>query len=300
MSLIAILISLFLERSFRHLRDYRQFDWFDKYTDKIKKWADARAWQGPVVVLLIIAAPILAVILINSLLNGLMLGLLSLLFSTVVLFLCLGPQDIEKQTKTFLTAWDSEEEEDAKVAAKEILGETPPQALSELQKQLVERVLIVGSEQMLFPIIWFTVFALLGSGPLGVVFYRISCHLHDRFGQQSDAFAKAVNRLHAILGWVPAHLVALLFAMAGSFVDVIHRWREARQEWQDDWQKAASSAVIASGLGALQMPVAVTEDEVSSEDVPQHLRAVLGLMLRSIVILLVIIAVVTLAKQAFQ
>jgi len=295
MSLIAILISLFLERSFRHLRDYRQFDWFDKYTDKIKKWTDARTWQGPVVVLLIIAGPILAVIIINNLLEGFMLGLLSLLFSTAVLFLCLGPQDIEKQTESFLTAWDSEEEADAKVAAKEILGETPPEALSELQKSLVERVIIVGNEQILSPIIWFTVFALLGSGPLGVVLYRVSCHLHERFGQQSDAFAKAVNRLHAILGWVPAHLVALLFAMAGSFVDVIHHWREARQTWQDDWQKTASSAVIAAGLGALQMPATVTEDEVSNDDIPQHLRAVLSLVLRSIVILVVIIAVVTLA-----
>jgi len=294
MSLIAILISLVIERSFSHLRDYRQFDWFDKYTDKIKKWSDERSWQGPVVVLLIILGPTLAVIVINNLLDGAILGLLSLIFTTAVLFLCLGPQDIEKQTETFLTAWDNEDEEGAKVAAKEILGETPPEALSELQQSLVERILVIGSEQILSPIIWFTIFALLGSGPLGVVLYRISCHLQSRFGSQSDAFSKAVNRLYAILGWVPSHVVALLFAMAGSFVDVIQLWRERRSEWQDDWQKAASAAVIAGGLGALQMPATATEDDVSSEDIPQHVRAVMGLVLRSIVILVVIIAVITL------
>jgi len=294
MSLIAILISLILERSFSHLRDYRQFDWFDKYTDKVKKWSDERSWQGPVVVLLVILGPLLAVIIVNNLLDDALLGLLSLIFSTVVLFLCLAPQDIEKQLDTFLTAWDNEDEDEAKQAAKEILGETPPEALSELQQQLVQRILIIGSEQILSPIIWFTVFALLGSGPLGVVLYRMSCHLQQRFGEQSDHFANAVNRLYAILGWVPAHLVAMLFAMAGSFVDAIQLWRERRSEWQDDWQKAASLAVVTGGLGALQMPAVATEEDVSSEDVPQHVRAVMGLVLRSIVILVVIIAMITL------
>ena len=295
MSLIAILISLVIERSFSHLRDYRQFDWFDKYTDKIRKWSDDRHWQGPVVVLLIILGPVVAVIIINNLLDGVLLGLLSLVYTTAVLFLCLGPDDVEDQIEKFLTAWDNEDEEDAKTAAKEILGETPPAALGELQQQLVERILIIGSEQILSPIIWFTIFALLGSGPLGVVLYRVSSHLHTRFGQKSDAFAQAVNRLHAILGWLPAHIVALLFAMAGSFVDVIQHWREQRSVWMNDWQKAVNSVVIAGGMGALQMPLSAVEEDINSEDIPQHVHAALGLVLRSIVILVVIIAIITLS-----
>ena len=294
MSLIAILISLVLERSFTPLREYRQFGWFDRYTDKVKKWCDDRGWQGPTVVLLVIAGPILAVILVNTILDGVLLGLLSLLFTTAVLFFCLGPQDTEQQVEGFLTAWDSEDEDEAKAAAKELLGETPPEALSELQQQLVERILIVGSERILSPLIWFTVFAMLGSGPLGVVIYRLGCHLQQRLGQQTDAFATSINRLYAILGWVPAHLVALLFAMAGSFVDMIHFWRERSSSWRDDWQQAASLAVITGGLGALQMSTPVSEEEISSEDVPQHVRAAMGLVLRSIVILVVLIAVITL------
>lgn len=294
MSLIAILVSLGLERAVSQLRDYRQFSWFDQYTDKIKKWTDERNWQGPVVVLLIMAVPVLTVVVINNLLQSTILGILSLAFSTTVLFFCLGPQDIEQQLERFLNNWDNEDEEEAKNAAKEILNETPPQALSELQQSLVERVLVVASEQILSPIIWFTVFALLGSGPLGVVIYRIACQLQNRFGHQSDAFAKAVNRLHSIVSWVPAHIVALLFAMAGSFVDALHRWRECRKEWQDDWQKTTSLIVVTIGLGALQIPIALTDDDVSSDDIPQHVRAVMGLVLRSILVLVVIIAIITL------
>jgi len=290
MSLIAILISLILERSFQSFQDYRQFTWFDTLTDRIKKWCDKRSWQGPTVILLILAVPLLAVILINSLLDGVMLGLLSLLFSTAVLFLCLGPQDLDKQVQDFLTAWDDEDEETARAAAKELLGETPPESLSELQQQLMERILITANERILSPIIWFTVFAMLGSGPLGAVLYRLSCHLQQRVAGQTDAFAVAVNRLYAILGWVPAHLVALLFAMAGSFVDAIQLWRERSATWRDDWQQAASHAVITGGFGALQ----ITADDVSGDEVPQHVRAALGLILRSIVILVVLIAVITL------
>ena len=293
MSLIAILISLFLERSFGHLREYRQFDWFDAYTDKIRTWADTRHWHGPVVVLLIMLGPILAVVLLNNLLDEALLGLLSLLYSTAVLFVCLGPNDIEQQIDKFLVAWDNEDEEEARAAAKELLDEAPPEALGELQQQLVERILIIGSAQILSPIIWFTVFALLGSGPLGVVLYWMSRHLHDRFGKKSDPFAKAVNRLYAIVGWVPAHIVVLLFAMAGSFVDALHLWRERRSIWVEDWQQAVSQAVITGGLGALQMSVTASDD-VSSEDIPQHVRAVMGLLLRSIVILVVMVALITL------
>ena len=294
MSLIAILISLILERSFRSFQEYRQFTWFDTLTDRIKKWCDERQWQGPTVISLILVGPLLAVVLINSLLDGVMLGLLSLLFSTAVLFLCLGPQDLDKQVETFLTAWDDEDEETARAAAKELLGETPPESLGELQQQLIERILVAASERVLSPIIWFTVFAMLGSGPLGAVLYRLSCHLHERVEGQTDAFAMAVNRLYAILGWFPAHLVALLFAMAGSFVDTIQLWRERSSTWRDDWQQAASMAVITGGFGALQIPLNMADEKLVREEIPQHVRAALGLILRSIVILVVLIAVITL------
>lgn len=294
MSLIAILISLVLERSFQSFQEYRQFTWFDTLTGRVRKWCGERQWQGPTVVLLILVGPLLAVVLINSLLDGVALGLFSLIFSTVVLFLCLGPQDLNKQVEAFLTAWDSGDEESAREVAKELLGETPPESLSGLQQQLMERILVAASERILSPIIWFTIFAMLGSGPLGVVLYRLSCHLHERVAGQADAFATAVNRLYAILGWVPAHLVALFFAMAGSFVDVIQLWRESSATWREDWQQAASMAVVTSGFGALQMSANVSEGKVNSEEVSQHVRAALGLILRSIVILVVLIAVITL------
>jgi len=294
MSLIAILISLILERSFQSFQEFRQFAWLDTLIERVKKWCDGRAWGGPATVLLILSGPVAAIIFVNSLLDGVMLGLLSLLFNSIVLFLCLGPQDLDKQVQDFLTAWDNEDEETARAAASELLGETPPESLIELQQQLMERILLAAGERLLSPIIWFTTFAMLGSGPLGVVIYRLSCHLHQRVAGQTDAFSDAVNRLYAILGWVPAHIIALLFAMAGSFVDAIHLWRERSAVWRDDWQQTATMAIVTAGLGALQIPDSVDEAKHLHDEIPQHIRAALGLILRSIVILVVLIAVITL------
>jgi len=293
MSLLAILISLILERSMSSLRDYRQFGWFDSYTDKVLAWSSDRGWRGPGAVSLIMAGPVLAVILLNALFDDVLLGLLSLVFSTVVLFLCLGPRDLEQQIERFLAAWEQEDEDEARAAAEDILGETPPEALSELQQSMLERVLLAATQSMLAPIFCFTLFAMLGAGPLGAVLYRLGCHLQQRFTDKSDEFATAVNRFYAIMGWLPAHAVALLFAMAGSFVDTIHQWRERSPAWRDDWQQAVEGAVLAGGMGALQAQPAV-ESEVSHDDIPSQLRAVMGLVLRSIVILVVVIAIITL------
>jgi len=293
MSLLAILISLILERSMNSLRDYRQFGWFDNYTDKLLAWSMARGWRGPGAVVLIMAGPVLAVIVLNAMFDDVLLGLLSLAFSTVVLFLCLGPQDLEQQVERFLAAWEQEDEDEARAAAEDILGEKPPEALSELHQQLLERVLLASTERLLAPIFCFTLFAMLGAGPLGVVLYRLGAHLQQRFTAQSDEFGNAVRRFYAIMGWLPAHAAALLFAMAGSFVDTIHQWRERSPAWRDDWQQAVEGAVLAGGLGALQVQP-VDESEISHDEIPSQLRAAMGMLLRSMVILVVVIAIITL------
>jgi len=293
MSLIAILISLILERSMSSLREFRKFGWFDEYTDKVLAWSRDRGWQGPGIVLVILAGPLLAVVIINALFDDALLGLLALAFNTLVLFLCLGPKDLEQQVEQFFAAWELEDDEKAREAAEDILGEKPPEALSELQSTMTEKLLLESTERLLAPIFCFTLFAMLGAGPFGVVLYRLSCLLQHRFAGQSDEFAGAVQRLYAIIGWLPAHAIALLFAMAGSFVDAIQQWRERSPAWRDDWQKAVDGAVLAGGLGALQVQPD-TEQDMSPDDIPSQLRSVMGLVLRSVVILVVVIAMITL------
>ncbi|WP_126456311.1 regulatory signaling modulator protein AmpE [Sulfuriflexus mobilis] len=294
MTLLAILISLILEHSVEGLRAYRRFDWFERYTDKLMAWLADYRLGGPLQVLLVMLVPVLAVILINMILHDVLLGLLSLAFSILVLFICLGPKDLDGQIDSFLEAWKQGDEAAARQAAEDLLESTPPEALPDLQQALLEKILLAGHDRLLAPIFWFTVFSVLGAGPLGVVMYRLAYQLHHRFADTDSAFAEAAKRLHDILAWLPAHMTALAFAMAGSFVDAFHAWRERRPAWRDDWQASVEATVLAGGLGALQMHEGVGDTEVSTDDVQEAVSSAKGIVLRALVVSVVLIALMTL------
>jgi len=239
------------------------------------------------------AVPVVAVVLINILLYDVLFGLLSLVFSIFVLFICLGPKDLDGQIDTFLEAWKDENEAAAREVAEELLESPPPESLNALQQGMVEKILLAANDRLLAPIFWFTVFSVMGSGPLGVVLYRLGYHLNKRFAENDSPFSEAAKRLHDILAWLPAHMVALAFAMAGSFVDAIHAWRECRQAWRDDWQAGVEGPVLAGGLGALQLHDLADDEEVTADDVQDRVSAATGLVLRALVISVVLIALLT-------
>lgn len=294
MSLIAIIISLILERSVESLRRFRRFEWFNAYTDHVKDFCSQRNWLGPLAVVLVMLAPVLVIVIVNAVLYEVWLGFFSLLFSTAVLYLCLGPKDLEKQVDTFLDAWTNEDEAAANQAAEEILGKKPPTELADLQRQLVEKILLEANERVLTPIFWFVVFSALGGGPLGVVLYRLACLMKQRYAEQKDEFAEATRRLHAILGWLPAHVAALIFAIAGSFVDAFSRWRESSRQWRENWQESVNGTVLAGGLGALKLNYDADQAVITADDVHDRVRSSLGLVLRALVIMLVLLVIMTL------
>jgi membrane protein required for beta-lactamase induction len=276
------------------MRAYRRFDWFDNYTDKVLTWTQGHKLSGSVMVLLVMAMPVIAVILVNVILYDVLFGLLSLVFSVFVLFICLGPKDLDGQVDNFLEAWKDENEDAAREAAEDLLESTPPESLNALQQALVEKTLLAANDRLLAPIFWFTVFSVMGSGPLGVVLYRLAYHLNKRFAEIDSPFSEAAKRLHDILAWLPAHMVALAFAMAGSFVDAIHAWRERRPAWRDDWQAGVEATILAAGLGALQLHDIASDAEVTTDDVQDRVSSAKGLVLRALVIGVVLIALMTL------
>lgn len=294
MTLIAILISLILERTVESMRAYRRFDWFERYTDKVLIWTQEYKLSGPVTVLLVMAMPVVAVILINVLLYDVLFGLLSLVFSILILFICLGPKDLDGQIDAFLDAWKDEDEVAAREAAEDLLESSPPESLDALQQVMVEKILLAANDRLLAPIFWFTVLSVMGSGPLGVVLYRLAYHLNKRFADHDSPFSEAAKRLHDILAWLPAHMAALAFAMAGSFVDAIHAWRERRPTWHGDWQAGVEATILAGGLGALQLHEIRSDADVSSDEVHDRVSSAKGLVLRALVISIVLIALMTL------
>lgn len=292
MILFAILISIFLERGFAHLTDYRRFDWFEKYNETMRARIGEFGAQGPVALLAVLVPVGLLVGFVDSVLHDVLFNLPALAFYTAMMFLCLGPRDLEQQVESLLDAWDRDEDEKLAREAQDLLGASPPEDHHSLQRALSEAVLIQANERIMGVLFWFMVL-----GPLGAVIFRLNCHLKNMPGHRDEPdrpFDAAVARLHDILSYVPAHLTALGYALAGSFVDAFHHWRSAAEHWRGDWRAAVEGTLVAGGLGAVQYQFEEERDiEIDKFAFDHHLRALLGLVWRTLIVWVVVVAVLT-------
>jgi membrane protein required for beta-lactamase induction len=288
MTLLSIFLSLVLERMVGAVRSYRQFDWFDVWEAKVRGWCEARGIGGTLILLAVLVPPVLLVALVYLGLYDLLGGLLALAFNVVILVLCLGPQDLDEQVTAVLDAFDEGDEDVIRDASIALLGEEPPVNRLELQHRLVDTILLQANER-----IFSLVFSFVLLGPLGAVLYRLSCHLKGRqLGQDTEYAAKAA-RLHDLLAIIPAHLTALGYAMAGSFVDAVHAWRVKFEDWKSNWQASVIGAVTETGRGALRYEFS---EEEGLDDAALHdqVKSTLGLVWRTLVIWVVLIAIFSL------
>lgn len=292
MILFAILISLFLERGFAHLTAYRRFDWFESFSALMRKRIGEFGAVGEIALLAVLLPPVLLVAFADSVLRDVLFNLPALLFYTAVMFLSLGPRDLEQQVQSLLDAWDRDEDEKLVSEAGVLLGEAPPREPHSLQRALSEAILIQANERVTAILFWFVLL-----GPLGAVLFRLNCHLKNMplaDGETAGPFQNAAARLHDILSYVPAHLTALGYALAGSFVDAFHHWRSAAEHWRGDWRAAVEGTLVSGGLGAVQFQFEQEQDlEIDKFAFDHHLRALLGLIWRTLIVWVVVIALLT-------
>jgi adenosylcobinamide-phosphate synthase len=171
---------------------------------------------------------------------------------------------------------------------------------------------------------WFSALAALGLGPLGAVFYRMTEHLSRSWSrkglvggsQVSPQLQQAARQAWTVIDWLPARLTALSFAVVGSFEEAIEGWRFHAQRFPNDNDGvilAATSGAINVRLGGEALKrregISVTRDDgeeidldVDSEATPGrepeigHLRSVVGLVWRSVVVWLLLLALLSLAR----
>jgi AmpE protein len=345
MSLLAILISLALEKFLPALNGLRNLNWIAHY----QQWIHARLakhpkWQGLPSLLIIILLPVIGTAAVQYYLNDL-LALFSFLFSVVVLTYCLGPQDEHRRANNYLNAVEDENRSDKDsiqndlseiLQAGGITGDVTAMDDETRINRLIESILIITHDRMLAVLFWFVIL-----GPMGAVLYRLTLALLENIGKdtaqrleeplqqpstqetaeptESSAannnvssdintdFNHAVKQLHHLLGWIPSHLTALMYAIMGSFVHALNVWKDRRKEHstagpdkdQQERRNTVESTttsvnrdlLLRVGLASLQF----------NTDPPQGNNAVretLGLCGRSLVAWITILAILTLAGWA--
>ena len=108
MSLLALLLALFLERSMTGLLHLREPRWLDRYYDwsmrRFGNWPDP--WRKLAAVS-VVALPALPVGGASVLLGQHLLGLPQLLFAVLVLFFAFGPRDLKEEVDDYVAALES-------------------------------------------------------------------------------------------------------------------------------------------------------------------------------------------------
>lgn len=292
MSLLAILISLGIEKFVHLLDQWRKFHWFINFSNWVKsKFEDSSYWNDTVGIIGIMLIPVAAVGFFLYELDS-TLGLLSFIFSITVLVYCLGPKDLHEVAHLYLDACKQDDNEAAFSYATQLLNTPVPKDERNRTAAISKALLISTNERLLAVFFWFMVL-----GPMGTVLYRLSHVLAKAQSIDPDPerneFYQSSRLLFAILNWLPLHLTTLSYAITGSFIDAVHQWKEHQPE--DILNPDEHNTQLAfTGLGALNIDM-----DSNGAKLDLHvIHDVLELSRRSVFAFLTVIAILTLAGWA--
>jgi adenosylcobinamide-phosphate synthase len=176
---------------------------------------------------------------------------------------------------------------------------------AELLRQVIEQSVLAAHRHVFGVLACFVVFWLLGLGPAGAVLYRMAEYLSRNWRARPDGTPSVALQKAAAHGWnwvdhLPARATALGFAVVGNFEEAVASWR-GEAEW---FAPGSDGVVLAATSGALNVRLSARDgvvdavDGVSARPEPQlaHLASAVGLVWRSVVLWMLLLALLTLAR----
>jgi membrane protein required for beta-lactamase induction len=290
MSLFIIVISLILEFFVGRWQQLRRLDWMVSYRETLYEKTPVdwnTGWRG---LLLLLLPIVLGMLLLQAIVDDHAFGLFKLLLGIAVLTYCLGPESFDELVNEYLHACEQKDVRQAQLIAKKILLEPPSNNIHHLSSQ-VTRAIFYEAEKRLFGVLFW--FLLLG--PVGALLYRIAVFLAEESYARNPGVSDPALMLHGVLDWAPSRLLALTFFMAGSFEDALRGWHKSFTS-SADLNMRNRMFVILTGTAAMRHEVddAVEHPDRREEYDLQWLRAARALVLRSLIVWVAMIALLTL------
>lgn len=252
--------------------------------------------------------------------------LLALAFDVGVLYLTLGFRQFSHYYTDIRDALDRGDEEEAR----RLLGEWRHLDASELPRtevlrHVIEHALLAAHRHVFGVFFWFVVLSALGLGPMGAVLYRMA-EFSSRFwayrlrtldAPPNEDLLALSRKLFALIDHVPARMTAFGFAVVGNFEESVASWRRDADLWMQPNEGvilAAAAGAVGVQLGGVAAP-GVTPDRSKTFSaggepgaagadgstsgvplVPGHLQSVVGLVWRSVVLWMLLVALLSLAN----
>ncbi len=313
MSFFAIFLALLLEQARPLGRDNTAHRMATAWRRWVRRSLDAgqprhgwMAWSAAALVPALLAALVHWLLLPFS-------DLLVFAWTVGVLYLTLGFRQFSHYFTTIRQALETNDEASARAQLAEWqqveVGELPRQ---ELLRHVIEHSALAAHHHVFGVLFAYSVFAALGFGPAGAVFYRMAESLARRWLPRQQDVPSSAAQQAAAQGWrwidhVPARATALAFAVVGNFEEAIAAWRSdatRAAQTNDGIVLAATAGAInvrlgGLGLGAGEAGVPGLSSVWSEGREPQnaHLTSLVGLVWRSVVLWLLLLALMTLARS---
>lgn len=252
--------------------------------------------------------------------------LLALAFDVLLLYLTLGFRQFSHYFTDIRDALDRGDEDRARQLLRDWrhldASELPR---TEVLRHVLEHALLAAHRHVFGVFFWFVVLSALGLGPVGAVLYRMAEFSSRYWGYrqrtldapQNDALLELSRRLFSLVDHVPSRLTAAGFAVVGNFEEAVNGWRRDAGLWLNPNEGiilAAAAGAMGVQLGGHAAP-GVTPDRSKTFTVgaepgladasgstggvpPQaaHLQSVVGLVWRSVVLWMLLVALLTLAN----
>jgi len=293
MNLFALLLGLGIERLLTHQFHLREFRWLDPIFDAaFASLPRGGNWLVLAAVLLLALLLTLPVAAVAWLLDDALGQVPYFAFAIVVLLFSLGPRDLKQEADEYAAALEASQPEEMRRLAKELIERDPPEDPAEQQRE-VERAIYVQANNRVFGVVfWFIVL-----GPAGAWLYRVVDLMRRRvaFRYSGDdaqwaALTSAVRNLHGLLAWIPARLLAIGYALAGSFEEAIADWRGYYDHCAQRFFDVNDDVVACAGIGATGRATESCEIKPAA-----RVRAAMDLVIRTLwLIWCPVIAVLTL------
>jgi len=291
--LIAVLLALTLDYLIPDRQGIKPFAWYRDWAESIEERFNGGKRVHGIGAVALAILPILAGVAVIHYILGELGWILQFIFNVIVLYVCVDVSRLSKTANAVSMALESGDADEANEQLQVLTGKSTTDVNeTEIARAAVEGVLKQGNTLIISPIFWFILL-----GPFGAVLQRLSSILDSLWGHRYERFAEfgwAAARFDDVLGWVPARITALSYALMGSFEDALHCWRKRVGVWSD----INSGPLLASGFGAMHMQSCdVSADEGEYEEqsleltvVPDagHVRRAVALVWRVLLLWLVV------------
>ncbi len=321
MSFFSIFLALVIEQARPMSPSHFLHQWLRRWADWVASHVDggtpAQAWLAWG---LLVGVPAGLAVLIHWLLAFTVGWLFAVAWNVALLYITLGFRQFSHHFTGIRDALNDGDE----ALARKLLAEWQQVEVNDLPRnEIVRHVIehsILSAHRHVFGVFFsYALLSVIGLGPVGAVVYRVAefakrywassienpDHLPgkdvaDPIWISEPLRERADLTWHAI-DWLPARATAMGFAIMGSFEDAMDGWRHHAEKFPDDNDGvilAATSGAINVQLGGASLQPELPGSSSTPGRPPEiaHFAQVVGLVWRTVVMWLVLVALLSLAN----